>query len=253
MQHSTLWSARGLRSSTAALALLTLASVAACRDDVTDPTPTLPITLPPAQAALSTTASTRVTARIATIQGQTVAEKLAIKVFLGGSSSDTVTVWDNTSKDEDKVSGLFRISVPLSTSYKVCEHGAAPSLVAEGFPDSCKTFTGPTKLIDAGTFVARRRPIVALLLRSTNGDTLRTGATVGWTTSLGTQQTNSDHTGVGQIVSVLPAPSTAVYCETKAPIGYAFIEPRCAAIDVEYDRVYTRTLTHKPLPKAPSL
>lgn len=54
-------------------------------------------------------------------------------------------------------------------------------------------------------------------------------------------------------VSVVPAPSTAVYCETKAPTGYAFIEPRCASIDVTWDRVYTRTLTHEPLPKLPLL
>jgi len=248
MYHSTLASKRSRRASTAALVVLTLAA-SACRDDVTSPNPaTSPIALGSPHAAVIQRSAT-LTARILTIQGQIAPERLAIKVFPDGNTPDTVTIADNSALDRDPTTGRFTVTVPIRSFYTVCAVGSSKTFVTDGFPDGCHTISGGKQSVDVAV-VAHRRPIVQLFLRNTSGS-LITGATIGWTTSLGTQQTDSDAETPGRIFSILPGASTAVYCETVAPLGYRFIDPQCVAMEVTWDTVYMVTLTHQKLPKTP--
>ena len=170
-------------------------------------------------------------------------------MFLDGSLTDTVAVRDNHFPDKDLGLAQYEFTVPTRDTYKVCVVGSSATLVADGFTDACKTVLRRGSSIDVGTVIAHRRPIVILQFRNTTG-ALIGGAIIGWTTSpLGTQQTNSDTDNDGSIVSVIPGESTAVYCETKAPTGYRFVNPQCAALNVTWDQTYFRVLTHELLPK----
>ena len=249
MHHSTPSSARRLRASTATLALLTLASVAACRDDVTSPKAVTPITLAGPQAAIGLSTTVTLSVRVTDIYGGPAnEEKLRIKVFLDGSPTDTVAVRDQHFPDKDPRLGKYQFTVPARDTYKVCVVGSTPTLVADGFADACKTVLRRGASMDVGAVIAHWRPFVILQLRNTTG-ALVGGATIGWTTTLGTQQTNSDDNNDGSILSVLPGETTAVYCETTAPPGYQFIDPRCVALNVTWDQTYFRALTHELLPK----
>lgn len=241
---------RSRRASTAALVVLTLAA-GACRDDATSPNPaTSPVGLGGPHSAVMQRSAT-LTARILTIQGQIAPERLAILVFPGGEVADTVTIADNSALDRDVSTGRFTVTVPIRSSYKVCAVGSSKSFVTAGFVDACQTISGGSNSVDV-TVVAHRRPVVQLQLRNASGG-LITGATISWTTSLGTQQTDSDAATPGRIFSIIPGASTAVYCETVAPFEYRFIDPQCVAMEVTWDTVYFVQLVHQKLPKPPIL
>jgi len=248
MYHSTLASKGTRHASTAALFFVTLAA-GACRDDVTSPNPaTSPVALGGPHAAVIQRSAT-LTARILTIQGQIAPERLAILVFPGGEVADTVTIADNSALDRDLSTGRFTVTVPIRSSYKVCAVGSSKTFVTAGFVDACQTISGGSNSVDVAV-VAHRRPIVQLFPRNTSGGSI-TGATIRWTTSLGTQQTDTDAATPGRIFSIIPGASTAVYCETVAPFGYRFIDPQCVAMEVTWDTVYFVTLVHQKLPKLP--
>ena len=249
MHCSTQMSARRLRASTTALALGALASAAACSDDVTSPNAAV-TRLPAGPQAALVTQSVTLAVRITDTYGTLAKEGgLKIKVFLDGSPTDTVVVLDNLLPDKDLDFGEYGFAVPARASYKVCAAGSGTTLVTVGFADECKTvYRGWRGSLDVGTVIAHRKPVVALHTRDMNNQLIG-GATIGWTTTLGTQQTVGDPDNDGFMVSILPGPSTAVYCETKAPTGYQFVNPVCAALDVTWDQNYTRVLKHELLPK----
>ena len=165
------------------------------------------------------------------------------------SSSDTLVVRDqNTSVDRDLAIGALRFAVPVKSFYRVCAYESSPTYAADPL-DACKDVPrGIRAAVDAGSVLAHRKPIVSMPLRSTSGAVL-TGATIGWTTPLGTQPQFKDGGVSGQVVSVLPVPGTNVYCEIKAPKGFLFVNPQCGAMELDWDTVYTRTLVHEPEPK----
>jgi len=249
MHHSTPSSTRRRRASTAALALLTLASVAACREEVTSPKATTPITLAGPQAAIGLSSTVTLTVRVTDIRGGPANEEgLRIKVFLDSSPTDTVPVQDQHFPDKDPGLGKYKFTVPSRATYKVCVVGNTPTLVADGFADACKTVLRRGTSMDVGAVIAHWRPFVILQFRNAN-TVLIGGATIGWTTTLGTQQIDSDGNNDGSILSVLPGETTAVYCEITAPPGYQFVNPQCAALNVTWDQTYFRALNHELLPK----
>lgn len=245
MRSTTPVSARVYRAiSVAAVTLLGLTT--ACQDGPTAPAPASTKEVSAPQATIYPVLGATMTVAIRDINGVVIPEKLGIKIFLGGSVTDTVSVFDNTAADKDVSIGRFKITVPWHSSYKVCATGLSANYGVDYYLDACKTITTNATSFDAGSVVAHRRPKFLLQLRDGFGNTL-TGAAAQFTYAPGQYSTFNDQFTPGVIVAVLPQPGTYPYCETKAPTGYAFTNPQCSSITIGWDTVWSHTLVHLPL------
>jgi hypothetical protein len=231
------------------------ASVAACGDTAT--APKAPTIAPPTDGASPLVLSLGVTAkvRIADTTGTTLTEPGWV-MFSWGGIADTLTVLDNSAKDQDPTVGFIQVTLPKSNQYKVCFNRSAhyePDLDGQvNFP-YCATSTSASFTVHLGVLYGQRSPIFKLIAKDEFG-ALAGGATYeittpnnGWhlTFQDGNMSYDESAGANGITIYTLNFPNWVKICEVKPPPKMVLTSASCFYVVAKWGGMYTYTFTHE--------
>src|SRR4051794_4134821 len=142
-------------------------SLAACSDAAT--APEAPAIARPTDSASPLVLSLGVTVkvRLADTTGATLTEPGWVN-FVWGNIDDTLSVRDNSAKDQDPAVGFIKVKLTKTNQYKACFIRSAhymPDLDGQVNYQYCSSSTSPAATVDMGTLIGQRSPMFKLIAK----------------------------------------------------------------------------------------
>ena len=235
--------------------LAATAASAACNDAATAPeTVAVPQDLDGPSAWVGPLAAT-VTIRVVDTTGTTLKETSWVRFSTG--PDDTLSVYDNTAKDQDPAVGVLKVALKKTNNYTAC-FGRSQHYFPDYHPNlqkwpKCRTVTSNAMTADLGKVYAQRMPMVTLITRNQFG-TLVGGAefefsieTPSWKHKFTDGNPSYDESpGANGIITYsLGWPNKYKICEVSPPPKTVLTSIACHTIEAKWGQTFTFTLSHE--------
>jgi hypothetical protein len=254
MRRSTRLSMPGRRLVAVGVVAIT-ASVAACGDAATAPkAPTIATAIDGASPLVLSLGAT-VKVRLADTTGTTLTEPGWVQ-FTWGGINDTLSVRDNSAKDQDPAVGFIKVTLTKTNQYKACFIRSAhymSDLAGQAKYQVCSSSTSPASTVDMGTLIGQRSPMFKLIAKDEFG-ALAGGATYdlvlpndNWHLIFQDGNGSYDESAGANGVTIytLNFPFWVKICEVKPPSKLVLTSPACYYVNAKWGQTYTYTFTHE--------
>ena len=231
------------------------ASITACSDAATAPQqPTIPETQGASALVLSIGVTVKV--RLADTTGTTLTEPGWVQFTSG--ANDTMSVRDNSAKDEDPSIGFLAVKMAKTGKYKTCFVRSAhymPDLDGQVGFQYCSTEATTAPVAHMGTLIGQRSPMFKLISKDEFG-AMAGGATYNitlpnnnWNLTFQDGNPSYDESAGqdGTTIYSLNFPFWVKICEVKPPSKMELTSQACFFVDAKWGKTYTYTFTHKHL------